>query len=143
MPMLRRWRQFVRLDERRRDELQAHEPETAEQAARRSAASAMVWSCVGLFFLPFVNGLVGGILAAYRVGSARAALSIEIVPVLAWGTAITLAIGLPFTSLAGYLALLPGLWGFFTGAGLLLGIVIGGAIARGVHHPVVSERRRA
>ena len=102
---------------------------------KASAARAMVGWSLGLFFLPFLNGFVGGSIGAQRMGSFRAALRNEVVPVLAWGTLIALGIGFLLTPLAGYHALWPAVWMFLTAAGIVAGAALGGAFAKAAHVP--------
>lgn len=104
-------------------------PLTPEEASMRGARQLMVGLSLGLFFLPFVNGLAGGLAGGYRLGTVRRALDNDVMPALAWGTLIGFSLGIPGMSFAGVFAFFPAIWMFFTGAGLVLGALIGGALA--------------
>jgi hypothetical protein len=89
----------------------------------------MVGISLALFFLPAINGLVGGLVGGYKVGTPRNALIAAILPAVVIGVGLVL-----FFSVLGFPVL-----GFFSGAavaslialseiGLLVGAWIGGFV---------------
>jgi hypothetical protein len=105
------------------------------QAASLAEGTAwMVGITVALFFLPLLNGLIGGMVGGYKVGTVRRALTAAFLP------AIVVSVGL-FLILA--LFKMPGI-GALAGAtlglvvlladvGIFLGAAIGGHLARRKH----------
>lgn len=90
----------------------------------------MVGLTLGLFFLPLVNGLVGGLVGGYRVGDWKRGLAAAILPaaVVAIGLVLILALfGAPVLGVGGRGAI--GWLVLVSVAGLFAGSVIGGLIA--------------
>ncbi|MBJ6760840.1 hypothetical protein JGU66_08700 [Myxococcaceae bacterium JPH2] len=104
-------------------------PKRPGDPARVGAAWMVAWSLL-LFFLPTVNGLVGGIIGGYRVGSSSRAGSVAIAPALwvALGMWILLMV---FSLLRGdsvsFLAL--GVVSAVSGLGVIVGAFMGGVVA--------------
>jgi hypothetical protein len=101
----------------------------------KSMAVGAIWMVVislALFFLPLVNGLVGGIVGGYKVGDWKRALGAAVLPAVVAGLGLWLivaALGAP-------------VWGFAAGAavgilvlladlGIFVGAAIGGMVAQG------------
>lgn len=107
------------------------EPVNVEK--RKSVPVCSLWMVgisVLLFFLPAINGLIGGGVGGYMCGSARRGLSAALLPAIVAGLGVWLLLAVfqaPvlgfFTGLAlGFLALISSI-------GLLVGAAIGGAIS--------------
>ncbi|NLG75922.1 MAG: hypothetical protein GX535_06770 [Xanthomonadaceae bacterium] len=117
------------------------------QAKDSSIVASSLWMIVislVLFFLPAVNGLIGGAVGGYKAGSAKRGIAAAILPSIVVGLsmwALFAIFGAPLIGLVGGLAV--GIWALFSSIGLLIGGLIGGAMApnRGAqldHHPVRS-----
>jgi hypothetical protein len=83
-----------------------------------------------LFFLPAINGLIGGAVGGYKAGSAgrgflAAVLPSVVVGLSLWG--VFAWYGRPILGLFGGLAV--GLWALISSVALLIGAVIGGVLA--------------
>lgn len=83
-----------------------------------------------LFFLPAVNGIVGGAVGGYKAGSASRGLTAAVLPsiivgLLIWG--LLAVFDAPVIGFLGGLAV--GVWALFSSLGLLLGALVGGALA--------------
>jgi hypothetical protein len=96
--------------------------------ADKSVVGGAIWMVVitlALFFVPLINGLIGGIVGGYRVGDWKRALGAAVIPALVAALGLWLIVA----------ALGGPVWGFAAGAavGLLvlladLGIFVGAAI---------------
>lgn len=83
-----------------------------------------------LFFLPAINGLIGGAVGGYKAGSAGRGLTAAILPAIIvglglWG--IFAIFDAPIIGFIGGLAV--GLWALISSIGLLIGAAVGGAMA--------------
>ena len=105
--------------------------------ARRDRTSVVVGSLwmlgitLVLFFLPLVNGLIGGLVGGYKVGSPGRALAAAILPgaVAAVGLWLLLALfNLPFLGFFAGLAV--GIAVLLSEVGLLVGALGGGWLAK-------------
>lgn len=88
-----------------------------------------------LFFLPAINGLIGGVVGGYKVGNVKRALGAALLPavVVAVGLWILLAVlDLPVVGFLSGVAL--GLWVLFSSLGVLVGAAVGGAMADASAH---------
>lgn len=101
-------------------------------ANRSSIPAGAVWMVVitlALFFVPGVNGLIGGLVGGYKVGGVGRALAAAVLPaiVVAIGLWVLLSVlGLP---VVGFLAGLAGaLLVVFADLGIFIGAAIGGAV---------------
>src|SRR5690606_11411936 len=100
---------------------------------RRSIPVASIWMVVislALFFLPLVNGLLGGVVGGYLAGNWKRGLLASLLPaaILAVGTWLLLiAFQLPVVGLLAGTAV--GVLVLFADIGLFLGAVVGGVIA--------------
>lgn len=108
--------QPVRIDPQGPD---SHLPVTHPEEDRSNVIAGSVWMVVislALFFLPAINGFVGGLVGGYKVGSVGRALVAAIIPALlvAGGMWILLAMfDLPVL-------------GFFAGIGVAILVVLAG-----------------
>ena len=83
-----------------------------------------------LFFLPALNGLIGGAVGGYKAGSAGRGITAAVLPsivvgILLWG--LFALFDAPVIGFFGGLAV--GLWALISSIGLLIGAAIGGAVA--------------
>jgi hypothetical protein len=103
-----------------------------KETERTSMVAASLWMIVislALFFLPLVNGLIGGAIGGYKAGDWKRALAAAILPavVVAAGLWVLLALlNAPFWGLIAGTAL--GAVIVLADVGLLIGAVVGGAI---------------
>lgn len=98
-------------------------------------AAWMVFLSLLLFFLPIVNGLVGGFVGGMKVGNVKRALSAAVLPALivAIGLWILLAVlDLPIFGFVAGVAV--GLWVLLSDLGLFVGAAFGGAMGQASHH---------
>lgn len=83
-----------------------------------------------LFFLPAVNGLIGGAVGGYKAGSAPRGLSAAILPSIVVGLILWLVFALFDAPILGFFGgLAVGLWAVISSLSLLLGAVLGGLFA--------------
>jgi len=83
-----------------------------------------------LFFLPAVNGLIGGAVGGYKAGSVKRGLFAAVLPAVVVGIllwVIFAIFGAPLIGFIGGLAI--GVWALLSSLGLLVGALIGGAMA--------------
>lgn len=83
-----------------------------------------------LFFLPAVNGLIGGAVGGYKAGSAGRAITAAVLPSIIVGLSLwglLASFDRPVLGLFGGLAV--GLWALISSVSLLVGAVIGGVFA--------------
>jgi hypothetical protein len=94
------------------------------------AAAWMVLISVVLFFLPALNGLIGGAVGGYKAGSAKRGLIAALLPALAAGIGIWVILAIFNAPILGFLSGLAfGVWALISSIGLLIGAVLGGAVA--------------
>lgn len=99
-----------------------------------TGAAWMVGLSLLLFFLPIINGLVGGFVGGMKVGGVKRALTAAVLPALivAVGLWILLAIlDMPIFGLVAGVAI--GMWVLLSDLGLFIGAAIGGAVGT-PHH---------
>lgn len=83
-----------------------------------------------LFFLPALNGLIGGAVGGYKAGSAMRGLGAAILPAIISGIGIWVLLAVVDAPVLGFLAgMAVGLWALISSIGLLIGAAIGGAVA--------------
>jgi hypothetical protein len=95
-----------------------------------ASATWMLGVSLVLFFLPAVNGLIGGFVGGYKAGTVGRALGAAILPALVLGMGLWVLFGLfgaPFIGFIGGFAI--GVWALLSSGGLLVGALIGGAVA--------------
>ena len=83
-----------------------------------------------LFFLPALNGLVGGGVGGYKAGSAGRGLGAAILPSIVVGVGIWVLLAMFNAPVIGFISgLAVGIWALISSIGLLIGALIGGAMA--------------
>ncbi len=83
-----------------------------------------------LFFVPALNGLIGGAVGGYKAGSAGRGITAAVLPSVIVGIALWglfAVFDAPVLGFFGGLAI--GLWALISSLGLLIGAVVGGAMA--------------
>lgn len=103
-----------------------------KNASILTSSVLMVVISMALFFLPAINGIAGGLVGGYKAGSAGRGIAAALLPAVLVGLLSWLLFAsfhVPFLGFIGGVAI--GLWALFSSAGLLLGALIGGAIAPG------------
>ena len=83
-----------------------------------------------LFFLPAINGLIGGAVGGYKAGSAGRGLSAAILPSVIVGLSLwglLASFDRPVLGFFGGLAV--GLWALISSVSLLIGAALGGVMA--------------
>jgi hypothetical protein len=83
-----------------------------------------------LFFLPAINGLIGGAVGGYKAGSAGRGLTAAVLPSIVVGAALwglLAAFDRPILGFFGGLAV--GLWALISSIALLIGAAIGGVMS--------------
>lgn len=100
-----------------------------------SIVASSLWMIVislVLFFLPALNGLIGGAVGGYKAGSAGRGITAAVLPsvvvgLVLWG--LFAIFDAPVIGFFGGLAV--GIWALVSSIGLLIGAAIGGALAHG------------
>lgn len=90
----------------------------------------MIGISVLLFFVPAINGLIGGAVGGYKAGSAPRGVSAAILPSIIVGLLLWLIFAMfdaPVLKFFGGLAV--GVWAIISSVGLLIGAAIGGLMA--------------
>lgn len=83
-----------------------------------------------LFFLPALNGLIGGGVGGYKAGSVGRGLAAAVLPAIIVGAAIWVLLAMFNAPVLGFISgLAVGIWALISSIGLLIGALIGGAIA--------------
>lgn len=115
--------------------------------ARRGETSLIVCSLwmIGisliLFFLPAINGLIGGGVGGYKAGSVGRGLGAAVLPAIIVGAGIWVLLAIFDAPVLGFLGgLAVGLWALFSSISLLIGALIGGAIAPSQPEIIYRER---
>lgn len=112
---------------------------------RSSLFVSMLWMIVIsmlLFFLPAINGLVGGGVGGYKAGSAGRGLGAAILPAAIVGASIWVLLAIFDAPILGFLSgIAVGIWAMFSSLGLLIGAIIGGALAPETNEIVYNPRR--
>lgn len=83
-----------------------------------------------LFFLPALNGLIGGGVGGYKAGTVGRGLAAAVLPAIIVGAAIWVLLAMFNAPVLGFISgLAVGIWALISSIGLLIGALIGGAIA--------------
>lgn len=83
-----------------------------------------------LFFLPALNGLIGGAVGGYKAGSAGRGITAAVLPSVVVGISLWGLFALFDAPVIGFFGgLAVGLWALISSIGLLIGAAIGGAVA--------------
>lgn len=103
------------------------------QAERSSIVASSIWMIVVsllLFFLPAVNGLIGGAVGGYKAGAVGRALGAAVLPAVVVGLGLWVLLALLDLPIIGFISgIAVGLWALLSSIGVLLGALIGGALA--------------
>jgi len=118
-------------------------PLTRLAPERRSSLVAgsawMVLISLLLFFVPLLNGFVGGLIGGYKVGTVGRGLTAALLPAVVVAVGLWALLALAELPLVGMLAgVAIGLAVVFSELGLFLGAVVGGLIA--ANRPPVERR---
>jgi hypothetical protein len=101
-----------------------------KDASILTSSVLMVVISMILFFAPAINGLVGGLVGGYKAGSAGRGLAAAVLPAVIVGLLswiLFASFHAPFLGFIGGVAI--GLWALFSSVGLLIGALVGGAVA--------------
>ena len=83
-----------------------------------------------LFFLPALNGLIGGAVGGFKAGSVKRGLIAALLPAIAAGLGIWALLTVFDAPIIGFLSGLAfGVWALISSIGLLVGAMVGGAMA--------------
>lgn len=100
---------------------------------RASIVVSSIWMIVVsmlLFFLPAINGLIGGTVGGYKAGSVGRALSAAILPAVVVGIGLWVLLALFELPLIGFIGgVAVGVWALFSSIGVLIGALVGGIMA--------------
>lgn len=103
------------------------------QAKDSSIIASSFWMIVislVLFFLPAINGLIGGAVGGYKAGSAGRGLTAAVLPAIVVGLGLWAIFAIFDAPVIGFLGgLAVGIWALISSIGLLIGAAVGGAIA--------------
>lgn len=92
----------------------------------------MIGISLVLFFLPALNGLIGGWVGGYKAGSAMRGLGAAVLPAIVAGIGIWVLLTFVGGPILGFLSgVAVGLWALISSIGLLIGALIGGAVSPG------------
>lgn len=90
----------------------------------------MIGISLALFFLPAINGLVGGGVGGYKAGTVGRALGAAVLPAIIVGIAVWVLLALFNAPVIGFISgLAVGIWALLSSFGLVVGALIGGALA--------------
>lgn len=107
-----------------------------------ACAAWMVFISLILFFVPAINGLIGGAVGGYKAGSVGRGLKAAVLPAVAVGILLWILLAMFAMPVIGFLSgLAVGLWALFSSIGLLVGAIIGGAISP-QPQPIIYDERR-
>lgn len=123
------------LEAQRRSELHRHDGRVPERRPRRSSVPVaslwMVGLSLVLFFIPGVNGLVGGLVGGYKVGGVGRALIAAILPAIVVGIGLWVLLAAFELPIVGFVAgAAIGILVLFADLGLFLGALVGGLAGR-------------
>lgn len=100
---------------------------------RSSVIGSSVWMIgvsLVLFFLPAINGLIGGVVGGYKAGTVRRAISAAILPAVIVFFGVWGLMAMFDHAVIGFISgIAVGVWAIFSSIGLLIGATIGGAIS--------------
>jgi hypothetical protein len=112
----------------------AENPATTERDNRNNVAIGSLWMIgitVGLFFLPTINGLIGGTVGGYMVGSTKRALMASILPAIVAAACLWILLSaLNFPVIGFFVGAALGVHIVLSMIGVILGAAIGGTLAQ-------------
>src|SRR5690606_28784923 len=115
-----------------RGELHAKEFAMADRGDTSLVVSALWMLVISmlLFFLPALNGLIGGAVGGFKAGSVKRGLIAALLPAIAAGLGIWALLAVFDAPIIGFLSGLAfGVWALISSIGLLIGAMVGGAMA--------------
>ena len=90
----------------------------------------MVGISLVLFFIPALNGLIGGAVGGYKAGAVKRGLAAAILPAIVAGLGVWVLLAVFALPVLGFFAgVAVGIWALLSSIGLLIGAAIGGAVA--------------
>jgi hypothetical protein len=105
--------------------------EARRESSLMVCALWMVGISLVLFFVPALNGLIGGAVGGYKAGSAKRGLVAAILPAIIAGLGIWVLLAVMALPVLGFFAgVAVGFWALLSSIGLLIGAAIGGSMAR-------------
>lgn len=112
-----------------------------DQPKKTSVVMGSVWMVLlslVLFFLPVVNGLIGGFVGGMKVGGVKRALTAALLPALIVAVGLWILLALLELPIFGFVAgVAVGIWVLLSDVGLFIGAALGGAVGN------TSHQRRA
>ena len=94
-----------------------------------------------LFFLPLLNGFIGGLVGGYKVGSVRRALAAAILPAVIAALGLWILLSIFALPLVGFLAgVATGVLILISDLGIFMGAIVGGAISNKQTYIVNGDR---
>lgn len=100
---------------------------------RSSVLVSSVWMIgvsLVLFFLPAVNGLIGGVVGGYKAGTIGRALSAAVLPAIVVFFGVWGLMAMFDHAVIGFISgIAVGIWAIISSISLFIGALIGGAIA--------------
>ena len=105
-------------------------PPPPERSNVVAGALWMVGVSLVLFFLPLVNGLIGGIVGGYKVGTFKRAMAAALLPAVVVGVGLWLLLAIFHLPVVGMVAgAAVGTWIVLADVGLFIGAGIGAALS--------------
>lgn len=112
-------------------------PTHYEENSIVSSSLWMIGISLVLFFIPAINGLIGGAVGGYKAGNVSRALTAAVLPALVVGLVLWALMALFDAAILGFfVGVAGGAWALFSSIGLLIGAAIGGAMAPKHHRAV-------
>jgi hypothetical protein len=102
----------------------------ARDSSILTSALWMILISLVLFFLPAINGLIGGWVGGYKAGSVGRGMGAAVLPSMLVGVILWIALasyGRPILGFFGGMAV--GMWALISSVSLLIGAAIGGVMA--------------
>lgn len=103
---------------------------TPQRSSLPAAAAWMVIVSLLLFFLPAINGVIGGAVGGYKAGDVKRGLGAAVIPAIVVALGLWLLFALFDAPVIGLLSgVAVGVWALVSSLGLLIGAAIGGFAA--------------
>lgn len=113
--------------------MQHHTGSQLAPQPRSSIVAGSLWMIgvtLVLFFLPLINGVIGGLVGGYKVGGVRRALTAAILPAVAAAVGLWIIFAIAEAPVWGFLAgLTAATLVVLADLGIFIGAAIGGALA--------------
>lgn len=102
---------------------------------RSSVIVSAIWMIavsLVLFFLPAINGLIGGLVGGYKAGTTGRALTAAVLPAIAVFFGVWGLMAMFDHAVIGFISgIAVAIWALISSIGLVIGALIGGAISPG------------